>query len=46
MEKETLNDLLKKMPESPPRMWSIENYQRLLEHIDFGIYKPIFRLYL
>ena len=41
-EKETVADLLKKMPETPPKMWSVEDFLILLDHMGLGIYKSIF----
>ena len=43
MEKETVKELLTQMPSSPPKMWSMENYQIFLDHIGLGTYKKIFR---
>ena len=41
-EKETVVDLLKKMPETAPKMWSVEDFLILLDHMDLGIYESTF----
>jgi len=43
MKKETVNEFLTQMPNIPPKMWSIENYQTFLDYIGLEIYRPIFR---
>lgn len=40
---ENISKLLEEMPETPPKWWSIEDFQKVLEFIELEPLKKLFR---